>query len=111
LRTIAAPLCACKVAQITYIAAGLWCDPQSRGSLMDLDRIPRLLKALAASLWVTFVLAPLGAWLMHHHGDGAVWIALPCAIALYTFFYMRQSGDDVPDAEYYRRKASVKSEC
>jgi hypothetical protein len=78
---------------------------------MDLDRIPRWLKALAASLWVMFVLAPVGAWLMHQFGDGAVWIALPCAIMLLAIFYRRQCGDDLSDAEYYRRKAAVTSEC
>ena len=78
---------------------------------MDLDRIPRWLKALAASLWVMFVLAPVGAWLMHEFGETAVWIALPCAIGLLTLFYIRQCGDELSDAEYYRRKAALKTEC
>jgi hypothetical protein len=78
---------------------------------MDLDRIPRWLKALAASLWVLFVLAPVGVWLMHHFGDVAIWIAPPCAIVLFALFYMRQRDDDLSDAEYYRRKAALTTEC
>ena len=78
---------------------------------MDLDRIPRWLKALAASLWVMFVLAPVGAWITQQFGDAAVWLALPAAIMLFALFYVRQCGDDIPDAEYYRRKAALKHKC
>ena len=78
---------------------------------MDLDRIPRWLKALAASLWVMFVLAPAGAWLMHRFGDRAAWLTLPCAVVFFAIFHARQGRDDVSDAEYYRRKAAVKTEC
>jgi hypothetical protein len=72
---------------------------------MDVDRLPGWLKALAASLWVTFVLAPLILWLMHRFGDVAVWIAPAALAAVFVTFHSRFSDEDIPDAEYYRRKA------
>jgi peptidoglycan/LPS O-acetylase OafA/YrhL len=72
---------------------------------MDLDRIPGWFKALAASLWVIFVFAPLIIWLTHHFGDAAIWAVLPALAAAFCVFYRRASDEDISDAEYYRRKA------
>lgn len=73
-----------------------------------IDRIPGWLKALAASLWVAFVLAPIAAWLVHFHGGTAGWVVLACAIAIHVLILVRTAGENVPDAEYYRRKATPK---
>jgi peptidoglycan/LPS O-acetylase OafA/YrhL len=72
---------------------------------MTLDRLPASLKALAASLWVAFVLAPLVVWLTHHFGDAALWAMLPALAVAFAIFRSRLADEDIPDAEYYRRKA------
>lgn len=76
---------------------------------MSIDRAPGWLKALAASLWVAFVLAPLLVWLVRHCGDAALWAALPPLLVAFTIFYVRLSDEDMPDAEYYRRKAQTRN--
>lgn len=72
---------------------------------MDLDRIPPWLKALAASFWVMFVLAPLIAYLTHRFGDAAVWTVVPVWVLAFVVLHTRSADDDISDAEYYRRKA------
>lgn len=72
---------------------------------MNLDRAPAWLKALAASLWVGFVLAPLVVWLVHHFGDAAIWAAVPALAVAFAIFRSRLADEDISDAEYYRRKA------
>jgi hypothetical protein len=73
---------------------------------MDLDRAPIWLKALAASLWVAFVLAPPFVWLANHFGEAAIWAAAPALALAYTVFHARLADEAIPDAEYYRRKAN-----
>lgn len=75
---------------------------------MRIDSMPVWLKALAVSLWVAFVLAPAFVWLVRRFGDAALWAALPPLLVAFTFFYARLSGEDMPDAEYYRRKAQTR---
>lgn len=72
---------------------------------MDVERLPGWLKAIAASLWVLFVLAPLFVWLLHRMGGAALWIVLPAPALVFGVLYWRLYDDDIPDAEYYRRKA------
>src|SRR5688572_21185719 len=81
---------------------------------MDVNRIPGLLKALAASLWVLLVSAPPIIWLTYHFGDRVLWTALPAVLIAFGIFYARAFYEDVPDSEYYQRKvrgrkAAVKS--
>jgi hypothetical protein len=75
---------------------------------MRIDSIPVWLKALAVSLWVAFVLAPALVWLVRHFGDAALLAALPPLLVAFTICYARLSDEDVPDAEYYRRKAQTR---
>ena len=75
---------------------------------MSLDRLPAWLKALAASLWVAFVLAPVIVWLVHRFGDAAIWAALPALAAAFAIFHSHFADEDIPDAEYYRRKARTR---
>jgi peptidoglycan/LPS O-acetylase OafA/YrhL len=72
---------------------------------MNLDLAPAWLKALAASLWVAFVLAPLVVWLQHHFGDAAILAAVPTLAVAFAIFRSRLADEDISDAEYYRRKA------
>ena len=72
---------------------------------MIIDRLPGWLKALAASLWVAFVFAPLFVWLVHHFGNTALWAAPPSLVAAFAIFRSRLVDEDISDAEYYRRKA------
>jgi len=75
---------------------------------MNIDAAPAWLKAFAASLWVAFVLAPLMVWLVRYLGDATLWVALlPLAVA-FASFRSYLSDDDMPDAEYYRRKARIR---
>ena len=76
---------------------------------MDFDRIPPWLKAFAASLWIMFVLAPLIAWMAHRFGDAAVWAMLPAWAIGFCIVYARSTHDDIPDAEFYRRKARAQA--
>jgi hypothetical protein len=75
---------------------------------MRIDNAPVWLKALAASLWVAFVLAPVLVWLVHRFGDAALWAALPPVLVAFTIFHARLSEEDMTDAEYYRRKAQTR---
>ena len=75
---------------------------------MNLDRAPAWLKALAASLWVAFVLAPLFVWLTHHFGDIAIWAAVPALAVAFAIFRSRLADEDISAAEYYRRKARAR---
>ena len=72
---------------------------------MNVDRLPGWLKALVASLWMIFVSAPLILWLTRRFGSAAIWVVLPLPVAAFWLFYSRASDEDIPDAEYYRRKA------
>ena len=75
---------------------------------MNLDLAPAWLKALAASLWVAFVLAPLLVWLSHHFGDVAIWAAVPALAVAFAIFHSRLADEDISAAEYYRRKAMAR---
>ena len=75
---------------------------------MNIDAAPAWLKAFAASLWVAFVLAPLMVWLVRHFGDATLWMALPPLAFAFSIFRSHLSDDDIPDAEYYRRKAGIR---
>ena len=72
---------------------------------MPPNQLPSWLKALAASLWVAFVLAAPVVWLMHHCGDAALLALLPAVAVAFAIFRSRLADEDIPDAEYYRRKA------
>jgi hypothetical protein len=75
---------------------------------MRIDQTPVWLKAFAASLWVAFVLAPAFVWLVRHFGAVALWVALPPLLVAFTIFRARLSDEDMPDAEYYRRKVQTR---
>lgn len=76
---------------------------------MDVERLPGWFKALAASLWVMFVLAPLFVWLAHRFGSIALLTALPSLAVTFLVFRASASEEDTPDAEYYRRKARARA--